>query len=81
MAGLVARLNARRAPGLPELENHVGWAQKGPLAKGDAAANVTQSRHLDKFAACGRRCFDLARTYYAADFSVLGYPQTSEDLH
>ena len=83
MAGLVAMLNTRRAPGLPELENNVGWAQKGPLAKsggGGAEPHGKRSRHLDKFAKCGRRCFDLARLYYAEDLARLGYSQTSADL-
>lgn len=80
MSSLLGELNARAAPSLPALENKVGWQQKGPLAKNADLANKAQSRHLDKFATCGETCFDLVRTYYAADFAALGYPQTYEDL-
>lgn len=81
MSSLLGELNARAAPGLPALENKVGWKQKGPLARTANAANKARSRHLDKFATCGEKCFDLVRTYYAADFAALGYPKTYEDLH
>lgn len=87
MAGLVELLNTKRSDTLPELHNHLGWDQKGPLAKEEASIgsnadigetdddHESASRHLDKFQACGAQCFHLARAYYILDFVRLGYPQ------
>ena len=33
MDGLIESLNSQRLSGLPELDKHIGWDQKGPLAK------------------------------------------------
>ena len=79
---LVLKINERRAEGLQPVTNELDWAQKGPLQieadKSDAQPNEVENRHLAKFAACGVRCFDLARLYFARDFEVLGYPQVVE---
>jgi hypothetical protein len=93
VAGLVDLLNSRRPADLPPLQNNVGWEQKGPLvdepspyvaakSDGNISAEVPHkmSRHYDKFKACGRRCFDLARAYYSGDFEILRYPQVVADM-
>lgn len=33
MNGLIDLLNGQRLSGVPELDKHIGWDQKGPLAK------------------------------------------------
>lgn len=80
MAGLMALLNDRRPPGLPELAGHVGWDQKGPLVKAAPPADTSpkQSRHADKYAACGAPCFAAVARYYAQDFATLQYPSVED---
>ena len=75
--GLVELINARRAPGLPEVEDKIGWKQKGPLVKqGEKETN----RHLAKYEECGVECFDLVRNYFKDDFELLQYPTTQPEL-
>lgn len=96
MQELVDLLNSQKAQGLPALTNDVGWAQKGPLVKEKGSQDtkveedkdseepseteVPNSRHFEKFRVCGESCFHHARTYYAKDFEVLGYPQLPSDM-
>eukprot|EP00892_Ulva_mutabilis_P012447 jgi/Ulvmu1/9575/UM054_0005.1 len=69
-------INARRPEAVPALESSIGWEQQGPVAKAvdGTPSSTTDSRHLDKFLACGPRCLGLIHDYYRKDFQLLQYP-------
>ena len=88
MDELVGLLNSKRDEDLDSLDNSVGWAQKGPLAKAGADTSADSSEigkhrqdeqrsspHLIKFTECGEACFQHTQAYYAKDFYLLKYEQ------
>ena len=84
MRGVVALINARKPPHKNPvvLPDTIPTRKQGPLlSKGlrvwyeEPDPDDIDGRHLSKYRDCGPVCMDLARIFYAQDFSVLKYDE------
>lgn len=80
---VLGALNNNRMEGAPELEDGIGWEQRGPIADerksgGQEKAVTKVSRHKQKFEDCGSPCIHNLNQYYKKDFEVLQYPMDVE---
>ena len=79
LTDVLKALNNVRMEGAPELEDGIGWEQRGPIAddrklKGQEKAITTTSRHKQKFEDCGSQCIHNLNQYYKKDFEILKFP-------